>query len=356
MNKSTSIYLDLIRFVAAFIVFASHAAGARLTGGLFWQIGPYGAEAVDVFFVLSGFVIAYVCDTREHDLTEYAISRCARIYSVVAPALILTFVLDALGRAAKPSLYTADWGYAWTGRVSQFLHAITFTNQIWFNRIAPGSDLPFWSLGFEVWYYIAFGVVMFTSKRRRVVLMILALLIMGPKIDALLPIWLMGVAAYHALAKWVIPLTLGWLMCVGAIIAWGGYEFLAWHLGRPVAANWLGRAHIIQDYIIGTLFTLHLIGFRRISHVPAGILTKSAAPIRWIAGSTLTLYLMHLPLLQFVAAESPWPVTAWQTRSMELLGVPLTILVVAQFTERRKKIWRDVFRNIFQNFAEISAG
>jgi len=32
MNKSTSIYLDLIRFVAAFIVFASHAAGARLTG------------------------------------------------------------------------------------------------------------------------------------------------------------------------------------------------------------------------------------------------------------------------------------------------------------------------------------
>jgi peptidoglycan/LPS O-acetylase OafA/YrhL len=286
---------------------------------------------------------------------QYAISRCARIYSVVLPALIITFVLDAVGRAAKPSLYTPEWGYVWTGRLSQFLHAITFTNQIWFNKIPPGSDLPFWSLGFEIWYYVVFGLAMFTSKHRRVALMVLALLVMGPKIDALLPIWLMGVAAYHVCAKRVISLALGWMMCIGSIIAWGAYEFLAWHFGRPVAANWLGRAHIIQDYIVGTLFTLHLIGFRRISHVPAEILTKFSAPIRWVAGSTLTLYLLHLPLLQIFAAESPWPVTAWQTRSMELLGILPAILIIAQFTERRKNIWRAAFRVAFTRIARRSA-
>lgn len=355
MNKPTSIYLDLIRFLAAFVVFASHAAGERLTGGLFWQIGPYGAEAVDVFFVLSGFVIAYVGDTREHDWMEYAVSRCARIYSVAIPALLVTFFLDAFGRIAAPGLYSAAWGYAWDGRLSQFLHAISFTNQLWFNQVPPGSDLPFWSLGFEIWYYIVFGIAVFAARSSRALAVIVALLIMGPKIDAMLPIWLMGVAAYYGCSKVVIPIALGWLMCFGAILVWILYEVIAWHFGRPIAPNWIGRAHIIQDYIVGTLFMVHLVGFQRISHIPAPILAKFKWPIRWAAGSTLTLYLFHLPLLQFIVAESIWPVTAWQTRSMVFFGVPIIIFVIAQFTEKKKIFWRDGFRNLFQSLSVLSA-
>lgn len=109
MNKPTSIYLDLVRFTAAVTVFFGHVSGSRLTGGLFWQMGPYGPEAVDVFFVLSGFVIAYVYDTREHSLTDYAVSRFARIYSVAIPALIVTFILDA-SDAPKALASTANHG------------------------------------------------------------------------------------------------------------------------------------------------------------------------------------------------------------------------------------------------------
>ena len=52
-----------------------------------------------VFFVLSGFVIAYVSEQKEHTLREYSISRLARLWSVAVPALILTIALDQLGRA-----------------------------------------------------------------------------------------------------------------------------------------------------------------------------------------------------------------------------------------------------------------
>ncbi|MGC9272004.1 acyltransferase family protein, partial [Acidiphilium sp.] len=161
MNKETSIYLDAVRFTAALAVFFDHISGSRFTGGLFWQMGPYGPEAVDVFFVLSGFVIAYVYDTRENTPMRYAVSRFARIYSVALPALIATFILDDIGRKARPGIYEAYWGYQWHGRLSQLIHAISFTNQIWFNQVQPGSNFPYWSLGFEVWYYVIFAVAVF---------------------------------------------------------------------------------------------------------------------------------------------------------------------------------------------------
>ena len=41
MNRATSLYLDLARFIAALVVFLGHVSGQRLTGGLFWQFGPY---------------------------------------------------------------------------------------------------------------------------------------------------------------------------------------------------------------------------------------------------------------------------------------------------------------------------
>lgn len=56
-----------------------------------------GVQAVDAFFVLSGFVIAHVSAVKERDARTYFISRAARIYSVAIPAIILTSILDAIG-------------------------------------------------------------------------------------------------------------------------------------------------------------------------------------------------------------------------------------------------------------------
>ena len=51
-----------------------------------------------------------------------------------------------------------------------FLAAATFTNEIWFSSIRPFSNGPFWSLGYEAWYYAIFGVWTFTRGRRRLVM------------------------------------------------------------------------------------------------------------------------------------------------------------------------------------------
>ena len=89
MKPATSMYLDGFRFAAAMIVFLGHVGARHVGGGLFWQLTGYGATAVLVFFVLSGFVIAYVSDLKETNGRDYIVARATRLYSVVIPTLLL---------------------------------------------------------------------------------------------------------------------------------------------------------------------------------------------------------------------------------------------------------------------------
>jgi peptidoglycan/LPS O-acetylase OafA/YrhL len=96
VNRETSIYLDLIRPLAAFTVLLSHVSYPNLLGQLDAMSG-YGVQAVSVFFVLSGFVIAHICESKERDAASYFGSRALRIYSVALPAIVATVCLDFAG-------------------------------------------------------------------------------------------------------------------------------------------------------------------------------------------------------------------------------------------------------------------
>jgi peptidoglycan/LPS O-acetylase OafA/YrhL len=87
------------------VVLLSHASFQTLSGGQIKWMASTGVQAVDVFFVLSGFVIAHVYNTREQTVQSYMVSRAARIYSVAIPALILTAVVDAVGLRIDSATY-----------------------------------------------------------------------------------------------------------------------------------------------------------------------------------------------------------------------------------------------------------
>src|SRR5438105_10787083 len=146
MTNALSLYLDMLRFGAAFTVFVSHYADGRFSGGLFWQMQPYGHTAVLVFFVLSGFVIAWVSETRERTLEEYGLSRVARLYSVIIPAFVLTAALDSIGKAIDPRLYGPEWGHNVAHPVTDYALSAVFLGESWTIRVLPGSDVPYWSL------------------------------------------------------------------------------------------------------------------------------------------------------------------------------------------------------------------
>lgn len=216
LNREVSLYLDVCRFLAAVMVFVSHAANRQISGGFLWQIGGFGEDAVAVFFVLSGFVIGYVTDVRETDARSYAVNRLARLYSVALPALVLTFLLDAAGAALRPEFYSP--AYIAYGAGDQPWRAATgllFLNEIWNTHTVMGSNGPYWSMGFEAWYYIAFGLAVFGPARWRIPACLLALVIAGPKIAALFPLWLGGVALFHFMKRASLPAAMGWLLFLG---------------------------------------------------------------------------------------------------------------------------------------------
>jgi peptidoglycan/LPS O-acetylase OafA/YrhL len=129
---------------------------------------------------------------------------------------------------------------------------------------------------------------------------------------------------------------------VGALLAFFAYEHWAYRYGELYTAFALSpeRLHdYAQDYIVGGLFALHLIGFCAAS-AGLALLLRCERPIRWIAGASFTLYLFHVPLLHVVVALAPWPAETWPTRALVFIGVPLLVLALAEVTERRKAAWR----------------
>ena len=90
MHKSTSIYLDAVRFLASLTVFYYHVCELGIVTTEFRLY--LAREAVMVFFVLSGFVISYVAINKDHNLQVYMVGSLSRLYSVVLPALLLTLI------------------------------------------------------------------------------------------------------------------------------------------------------------------------------------------------------------------------------------------------------------------------
>ena len=342
MNKETSIYLDLVRFLAAMVVFLSHFSLHRLSDGFLWQFGPYGHQAVTVFFVLSGFVIAYATDTRENTASAFCISRMARMYSVALPAVILTVLLDEIGSRLRPDQYSAAWGYVQDLSFERFFTALSFTNELWTLSVRQGSNAAYWSMGYEVPYYVIFGLALFTPKRWRVLAVGLALLAVGPSIVVALPIWLAGVAAYRYSQRSRISPAVGMLMFAGSLLAWVAYEMIATRWGRPMIEGnaYFKRHEVVQDYIVAACFVVNLLGFHAASATLGAGLLKVSALVRWLAGATFTLYLCHLPIAQFLLACMPWPASDMRSRLLVFFGTLAAVFVLAEFTEKRKTGWR----------------
>ena len=146
-----SLYLDLVRFVAALLVLLTHVRQFGLVSGAAAGFVPLaGHTAVIVFFVLSGFVIAYTTQSKQVTLRDYAAARITRIYSVALPMLLLAFACAlVLERLAGPGLtadYVLDKVYIYLP-----LHLLFLGNAWTLSEVPPWLG-PWWSLGYEAWY------------------------------------------------------------------------------------------------------------------------------------------------------------------------------------------------------------
>lgn len=351
MTPGLSLYLDALRITAAFMVFLNHAGYGRLHGSWLGPWSRFGHDAVIIFFVLSGFVIAWVTTTRERGPLEYAIARLARLWSVVIPALILGGILDHYGSQLDPKLYDG-WWYAGDRPVWRFLANTFFFAEVWTASIRAFSNGPMWSVQYELWYYAIFAFALFPPKRWQKALgVVVAVAVAGPAIVLLLPCWLAGVGVFRLVNRRPLPPLVGGLLftaSIGAFAWFHAYDVKLtlerWAVdtlqGPTQEAFGVGFVHLARyarsflgDYLLTLIVAAHFLGAHALSPYLERGLTPFARLIRWAAGYTFVLYLLHYPLLHFYASLTKNSVVI-------LLLVLQSVLLLGVVTEQAKPHYR----------------
>ena len=343
MNNPFSIYLDLVRFAAACLVYLYHSNQRWLVQDIL-PASNFGHSSVMVFFVLSGFVIAYITDTRERSVATYAASRISRIYSVAVPAVLLTIALDAVGRQLYPTIY----GYPFDNFLLRGAASLLMLNEMWFVSITSFSNVPYWSICYEMWYYVAFGLIMFLPKRAGLTAVTVLALALGPKVVLLAPIWGLGVLLYRWQRLQALPETVAWLLVVGScagIVAFHQADvtdqvatYFKGLIGEKWHAQFTFSKFFLADYLLGILVFLNFAGMRTISTRIGPLLLALERPIRFLAGYTLSLYLMHQPLFLFWGAvihgDPSGHAFWWLTTGM----VAASVFAIGYATENRRHL------------------
>ena len=340
-----SLYLELLRLLAATEVVLFHINGFALLGGHRAAWNMFGHEAVVVFFVLSGFVIAFAADTREKTPKAYLISRLTRIYSVAVPCLLATLLFDRIGQALMPQLYD---GLVTDGSaLVRLALGSLFLNESWTVSAQMFSNTPYWSIAYEFWYYMIFAGLFFFRGWMRVMLTALACLVAGYKILLLFPIWALGWGVYRwsqshkvspalGLALFLQPAVVlyfddsqGWTRQAG--------EWLAGVMGQEAWRNGLSWSrYVLTDTLLGLSMAGHFIGAQALSPWLERALRPVSRPVKWLTARSFTLYLLHQPAMLLAGAM------------LITLGVPLLgswsvflatwgiVLAVAQVSELQK--------------------
>lgn len=338
-GEGVSLALDLVRAAAAMTVVLCHLGARLMSDGRFWPFAHLGSQAVDVFFVLSGYVIAASATRERGGLGGFLRARGLRLYSVGIPAILLTAICDRIGSAAAPDLYAQLAAFA-PGHAPtwlQYAASSVFCHRLWQLTLPLGSNVPWWSLGFEPWYYLMFGLLVFIRGPGRLVAAGLAALVAGPAILLLAPLWAAGVlvsrrhAQGFAAALWVSP------AAIMALVAYNAAFYLAGHSLIGVIPG--VRPELLQDWLVGGLFALALL------HLPAWESALSAAlrpvtgMVRGAAGMSFSLYAIHFPVMMMTRSLLPLP-PGWARDGLTLLAGVLAGVLLAALTERRYSAWR----------------
>jgi peptidoglycan/LPS O-acetylase OafA/YrhL len=359
MNKSYSLYLDTVRFLAAlFVVFEHFMQSSVVSKEIGRFIPDLGREAVMVFFVLSGYVIAYTVTEKRQTLKDYALARCARIYSVALPIMLAAFAVAYINGVYFSNSLAPSYQVAKAYFYIPF-HSL-FLGELWNLSETPPGLTPYWSLGFEVWYYVFFATIFYFSGYKRILLAIFVFLILGHKLWLLLPVWLSGVVLFYK--QDTLPLNvkqarLIWILSIAALCGFKYWSFDLYlrEMGEslwPFESLNLGSAsRYLADYVVCFIVLANFYS-ARYAHFFA--LDRFSVLIRSVSSYTFTLYLLHMLVISMCLRFTDHD----NTSATDILGISILIAVftylVGVVTERRKPWFASAFKNLFEYAENIS--
>jgi peptidoglycan/LPS O-acetylase OafA/YrhL len=250
--------LNLIRLVAALMVYFAHCW--QLTGRLESWNAFLGRFAVDVFFIVSGFLIAKSWETCANP-RRYAINRVLRVFPALAMVVLFsTFVLGPSFTDISQRHYFSDpltYRYLLsTALIIQYRLPGVFTH----NPQSHDVNDPLWTLPYEAGLYVLIAVIGVISRPglRFTILAAYVLLLALNLVDAanwfsfgryVVRMDALEFAAYFfaGATVWVFRknFVFRWYLTAVAILILAfrselGCDGVIWFIALPYAVLWLG--------------------------------------------------------------------------------------------------------------------
>lgn len=352
--------VQALRAIAVMAVVLNHLWPTRLTGG---YVG------VDVFFVISGFLISAHLDreivrTGRLRLDRFYARRVRRLLpaaflvlvcSVVAAYFILPYPQwAATGHEAIASAtYWENWLLA--------AHSVEYSNL----TAAASVEQHFWSLSVEEQFYLCWPLLLlllFKIRRRRS--QVVGIALVGA---ASLAFSVYFTSVSRAQAYFVTPVRV-WEFAVGALIALCGTRLVLPRMANAFLAL-AGLAMIIGS----ALFFDHLTEFpgylALIPTVGTGLVIvagtradrqwhtflSSSPPVQFLGNISYSLYLWHWPLVVFAPFVLHGVLTGPQRLGILAIAIVLAALS-KKFVEDSGRTWTPLARSTKLTFAGMAAG
>lgn len=298
MNKLLSI--QALRGVAVLGVVAFHSLliEQKYSGGDFLlpEFLRLGQSGVDLFFVISGFVMVTVTKgrfARSGEMMRFLWGRLTRIY----PTYWFYFFLTAAIFLIKP-----NWVNSSQGHQAQFISSFL---------LLPSNQLPLvmvaWSLIHELWFYLVFTVLLKFHER----LLLPSLFLWGAVVtivNLLVTVTDLSVGARIALHPYSLEFIIGALVAIfiskehvprmsarNAVLI----ITLVLSVGIPIvyAFDVLKQEGLLRVSVIGTLYGLLVLSVLTLEKLSKFIVPKS---MQFIGDISYTVYLSHVLVLSAI--------------------------------------------------------
>jgi peptidoglycan/LPS O-acetylase OafA/YrhL len=301
--------IEGLRAVAVLLILLYHAGVPGLSGGF---------VGVDVFFVISGFLITGLLareleGTGRLDLLEFYARRARRILPAAFFVLGAT-VFGCLVFLSPVALWRATPEIAAAAAyIPNFRFAFERTDYFHPARVSP--VIHYWSLGVEEQFYVVWPAFLWLAHRVTRSARARLTVVVGVVVLGSLGLSVVATDAYPAAAFYLLP-TRAWELGAGALVALLGHR--AKGLRRSIAgfAGALGLAMIAASGLAfgasspfpATAALVPVLG--SVLVISAGIAAPRSlaatalawSPLRYLGRISYSLYLWHWPVLLFAAA------------------------------------------------------
>jgi peptidoglycan/LPS O-acetylase OafA/YrhL len=310
--------LDGLRAVAIIAVVGWHFARPTFTGG---------SVGVDVFFVLSGYLITSILfneisATGTINYLEFIKRRAKRLLPGLA-ALLLTYA--ALAPLIFPKYMASFWLDISTA-------AFYFTN---LRQAFWPTDTPLlhiWSLSVEEQFYIAwpFIIIALAKLPREKAFRILCVL--WASLSLLRMLIAIRFPAYREILYYFTPLHATGLV-VGSALATSSplIKYPRWPFTAALLLTVIFFGHTESTYAF-TLPFAEVTSAAIIAGPPAFL---STLPLRFLGKISYGVYLWHLPIGFFLGFQQSWPIVILASSASILAGWLSYILVERRFVHAR---------------------